>query len=245
MSKKVVYPNTKNVPKRTETLPKILIAIPSNRDLPKEFVARLLPLAAQVGVNNVCFMQNGMINQCRDSIFTHAYKNDYEYIMWLDDDMLMPPDTITRLLAHKKDIVSGLYYNRGDYKPLIYGLDYDDSDDTYSFSQMLEYPDNQLIKVGAVGFGCVLTKVETLTKVWTSDIRGTSGTCFDFIGGVGEDLSFGIRCKELGIETWVDTSLKLGHMGKFTVTETAYLACKDEILQKAKQKEQEQAENKA
>lgn len=240
MSKKhnTVYPNTKNVPKRTETLPRILIAVPSNRDFCKEFVSALLPLVAQVGYNNVIFVQNGMINQCRDSIVIHAFKNKYDYIMWLDDDMLFPRDIITRLLAHKKDIVSGLYYNRANYKPLIYELEHDESDDTFSFEQILEYPDDQLIKVGAIGFGCVLTKVETLVKVWNANIRETTGTCFDFIGGVGEDLSFGIRCKLLGIETWVDTSIKCGHMGKFTVTETAYLACKDQILA-------EQAENKA
>ena len=110
---------------------------------------------------------------------------------------------------------------------MLFDVKYDKDEDVYSLEQTLEYPQNQLMKVAGVGFGCCLTKVSTMKKIWESDIRGSRGTCFDFIGGLGEDLSFAIRCLELGIETWVDTSLKCGHIGKFTVTEEAWLATKD------------------
>lgn len=206
--------------------PKILIGVPSNRDLSKDFVASLLPLAAQVGVNNLVFMQNGMINQCRDSIVRYAADRGYEYIMWLDDDMIVPPDAIAKLLAHKKDIVSGLYFGRGNYLPLMFDIDEEEQDGEtfYEFKNHKEYKDNDLMKVDAIGFGCVLTKVETLVRMWNDERDGIGGTCFDFIGGLGEDLSFGIRCRQCGVETWVDTSIKCGHIGKITVTESMYKA---------------------
>lgn len=186
-----------------------------------------MPLAMQVGYENVLFMQNAMINQCRDAIVKTAIQRGYDYILWLDDDMVFPPDTLTKLLSHNKDICSGLYFGRGNYKPLMFDVKYDKEDDTYSLEQVLEYKQNDLMKVAGVGFGCCLTKVSVLKDIWNADIRGAKGTCFDFIGGLGEDLSFAIRCMELGIETWVDTSVKCGHIGKLTVTEDAWLATKD------------------
>ena len=213
---------------RNRNLPKILIGIPSNRDLPKEMVATLLPLATQVGYENVLFMQNAMINQCRDAIVKVAIERNYDYIMWLDDDMVFPADVITELLKHDKDICSGLYFGRGNYKPLIFDVKHDKTDDTYSLEQLYEYPKNSLMKVAGVGFGCCLTKVSTMRRIWETKIRGAGGTCFDFIGGLGEDLSFAIRCMELGIETWVDTSVKCGHIGKLTVTEDIWLAMKNQ-----------------
>ena len=212
---------------REKDLPKILIGVPSNRDLPKETVACLFHLAEQVGYKNIVFMQNAMINQCRDSIVRTAFQKNYDFIFWMDDDMIVPPDAITKLLSHNKDICSGLYFGRGNYKPLIYDVSHDEADDTYSIQQLTEYQDNELKKVGAVGFGCCLTRVSALKRIWNGDIRGASGTCFDFIGGIGEDISFAIRCLHLGIETWVDTSVKCGHIGKFTVTEDAWKAVKD------------------
>ena len=222
MSKSTYKPRLK-----TGKLPKILIGVPANRDLPKEMVAYLLPLVMQVGIENIVFMTNAMINQCRDAIVKVAFERDYDYVMWIDDDMLIPSDAITKLLSHDKDICSGLYFSRGNYKPLLYNIEYFKDEDKYGYSQLLDYPQDSLIKVGGIGFGCCLTKVSALKKIWAGDIRGASGTCFDFIGGVGEDLSFAIRCHEIGLETWVDTSVKCGHLGKYTVTEEAWLAIRN------------------
>ena len=207
-------------------LPKILIGVPSNRDLCKEFVASLMGLTRTVGIDNIVLMQNGMINQCRDSIVKWAVQKGYEYIFWMDDDMIIPPNAITQLLSHDLDIVSGLYFGRGNYLPLMFDIQEDKEveESFYSFQNHREYKDNDLMNVDAIGFGCVLTKVSALLKVWNDERDGIGGTCFDFIGGLGEDLSFALRCRQCGIETWVDTSIKCGHIGKITVTEDMYKA---------------------
>lgn len=238
--------NAGKMPKMPK-MPKILIGVPSNRDLCKEFIASLLGLLRTVGIDNVVFMQNGMINQCRDSIVKYAVSKGYEYIFWIDDDMIVPPNTIEKLLAHDKDIVAGLYFGRGNYLPVMYDLKreirpeaeepYTFSDYTYEFKNHIEYTDDDLMQVGAVGFGCVLTKVSALVKVWKDERDGIGGTCFDFIGSLGEDLSFGIRCLECGIDTWVDTSIKCGHMGKITVTEDMFKSLA--LAKKPKEEEEE------
>jgi hypothetical protein len=40
-------------------------------------------------------------------------KLDYDYIMWIDSDILFTPDQFARLLSHDKEIVAGLYLMQG------------------------------------------------------------------------------------------------------------------------------------
>ena len=36
-------------------------------------------------------------------------KKDYDYIMWIDSDVIFKPDDFFKLFKHEKDIVSGIY----------------------------------------------------------------------------------------------------------------------------------------
>ena len=47
----------------------------------------------------------------RNRIIEYALENKFDYILMLDSDVIPPKDIIEKLLASKKDIVSGLYYN--------------------------------------------------------------------------------------------------------------------------------------
>ncbi|MBN2036582.1 MAG: hypothetical protein JW768_07545 [Chitinispirillaceae bacterium] len=40
-------------------------------------------------------------------------KIDYDYLMWIDSDILFKPAHFERLLSHEKDIVSGIYLMEG------------------------------------------------------------------------------------------------------------------------------------
>ncbi|MBS3068291.1 hypothetical protein J4450_06300 [Candidatus Micrarchaeota archaeon] len=47
----------------------------------------------------------------RNYIREYVLKNGYDYFMDIDQDVIPPKDVIERMLAHKKDFVSGIYYN--------------------------------------------------------------------------------------------------------------------------------------
>lgn len=47
----------------------------------------------------------------RNKIIDYAIKNNYDYILMMDADVLPPKNIIKELLKNNKDIVSGLYYN--------------------------------------------------------------------------------------------------------------------------------------
>ena len=56
-----------------------------------------------------------------------------------------------------------------------------------------------------MGFGAVLIKAEVLKAIPRPWFFGMEGT--------GEDVSFCYKARKAGFEVWMDTSIKLGHLG--------------------------------
>src|SRR3989338_8075490 len=53
----------------------------------------------------------------RNYIREYVLKNGYDYFMDIDQDVIPPKDVIERMLAHKKDFVTGIYYNYFEQVP--------------------------------------------------------------------------------------------------------------------------------
>ncbi len=47
----------------------------------------------------------------RNLIIKEAREGEYDYLLMLDSDVIVPPDIINRLIKDEKDIVGGVYYN--------------------------------------------------------------------------------------------------------------------------------------
>jgi GT2 family glycosyltransferase len=47
----------------------------------------------------------------RNKILDYAMEKGYDYLLMMDSDVLVPPDILNKLLPHKKDICSGLYFS--------------------------------------------------------------------------------------------------------------------------------------
>lgn len=47
----------------------------------------------------------------RNLILSYAIKKNYDYLLMMDCDVMVPPRIISTLLSHKKEVVSGIYFN--------------------------------------------------------------------------------------------------------------------------------------
>ena len=47
----------------------------------------------------------------RNKIIKYAIEKDYDYLLMMDSDVLVPPDILKKLLNNEKDVCSGLYFN--------------------------------------------------------------------------------------------------------------------------------------
>jgi hypothetical protein len=203
---------------------KTLIAIPSfdmvHTDLMESFTNLIKP--AGTSYTNV---RDTLINESRNIIAANAIKSGFDYVFWIDSDMKIPPDALTRMLAVAEDsgidYLSGLYFTRRPpikpcfFKELWWQKKEDESIDTGS-QFYFDYPEG-LVECAGSGFGCCLTSVELLKAVGDA-----FGAPFAPLDGMGEDVSFCWRVIQLGKKMYVDTTVKCGHVGQFCYDETAY-----------------------
>ena len=86
---------------------KILIGIPS-MDMVSVHFCRSLVTLQKLENCSVSFVIDSLIYSARNEICRQALKDNYDYVLWLDSDMVFPPETIAKLLADGKNIVTGL-----------------------------------------------------------------------------------------------------------------------------------------
>lgn len=188
------------------------------------------------------FLQIGkrmMIHNSRNIAVEWAIANDMDYILWLDDDMVIDKakDLFTTLIKHDKDIVAPLFFQRRPpYLPLLFKRNIYANGIYTTFDNILDYPKNELVKVDGVGFGCALIKIEVFKKLQSPHF--VMGNTF------GEDLYFCNNAINAGFEIYCDTSIQVGHIGDVPISwECTYESHKKAAELFVKQKKEKDFEN--
>ena len=144
---------------------------------------------------------------------------DYDYIMWIDSDMIFSPQHFFKLLKHNKDIVSGLYMmdNNIHYATVeTWDDEFFKKNSTFQFlTRGAVKVKKDLFKVDYTGGGWMLVKkgvFEALKYPWFRpeyieyDIKGKK--IIDF---TSEDVGFCRAAKLEGYNIWIDPSIIVGH----------------------------------
>lgn len=144
----------------------------------------------------------------RQHIINRALEKKYDYLLFLDTDVLPPSDIIPRLLAHNKDIITGIYLGTLNRKgktlqaPVIY--DFSHRKDYFKPIPLNDVLGNNILEIAACGFGCSLISRAVLEKV---KLR------YNKTLGSGEDIPFCRDARELhNFKIYTDTSIKCTHM---------------------------------
>ena len=189
---------------------KILVAVPCSDEIDVGFVQCLLALN-QIGEVRVMLMSGSLIYASREAMSAKAVEEGFDFVMWFDSDMTFPSTVLLDLVAHDKDMVTGICaMRRAPYLPCIY------REVDGKLTSVTEWG-TRLLEVDACGFGVVLVKVEILEKMFEK-----YQTCFQPMYGFGEDISFCKRVKELGYKIYADPNVEIGHIGKTVITKYAY-----------------------
>ncbi len=142
-----------------------------------------------------------------------------DWLLFLDSDMVFPPDTILRLLAAAQAagtrIISGLcvMVTADGPIPTLY-LPADSPTDVTRV--MLDAPDDQIMQVFATGAACLMIHREVLERIRDEAPEGERAFCW-FQEKVintrwcSEDIVFCLRAYELGYTVFVDATLSIGH----------------------------------
>jgi len=148
-------------------------------------------------------------------------KIKYDYLMWIDSDIVFTQKQFVELLDMNKDIASGWYAqpsvaaDGSNFTPITETAEDTTFNQTGSF-QFLTAKDmenkNKAFKADYIGFGWVLIKkgvFEKLEYPWFAPrMRYMENNVQDLCS---EDVAFCIDAKNAGFEIWVDPKCRVGH----------------------------------
>ena len=163
------------------------------------------------GINTIKLRVNGsgreIVGACRELMRKKALEKGYDYLLCVDQDIIIPNDTLKKLLKHKKEIASALCFTRmkkGEWIRTIPAafVQAGDIPGVVTYLPINEALKDQFIEVTAVGFGCILLSRSVLGKIPLT---------YDTQAKCGEDILFCIRAREAGLNIYVDTSVKCKH----------------------------------
>ena len=153
---------------------------------------------------------SGTIDHMRNSIVNSAKEKECSHLLFLDADMIYPPDTIGRLLEHDLDIVGALTFKRyPPFNPVMM------RGEKYKLQYVWPYEEG-LEKVVATGTGCLLIKMGVFDKIEKPWFE------FETIEGkpIGEDVGFCYKAGNAGFDIYVDTTIKTIHICMMGVDES-------------------------
>ena len=156
----------------------------------------------------------------REALTDHALAAGMDMMLMIDDDMLVPVDMFERLYDHNVDIVAPLAFTRNSpHMAVIYncesGSDPVTRNDYFINHYVRNYPENQLVRCDAVGFGFALIKMDVVRRMKKPYFMSTCGT--------GEDILFCYNAQQqAGAKVYMDTATKLGHLTTPIVVDETY-----------------------
>lgn len=225
--------------------PILTIGVPCHRDVDPTWAYMFKLLRVPDGFDGwQLLMPRGMpVDEARNYIVDQMKG---EYLFFLDSDVLPPADAIEKLLAHDKDVVTGLYFQRN---PPFWPHIYKESEAPGRYDSLIYYDEKKneqgerqtLLEVASAGLGCCLIKSSVFDKIGTIE-ENEPKPWFKFTTGWGketresEDHFFFRRCREEGIKIFADTTVVCGHIDRDIVTEKHWLSMREDAFPKNKPK---------
>lgn len=172
------------------------------------------------------FIRGYDVATARNKIAQRAMDLGTDYVLMVDNDVVLPRDILEIMLGEETDVVLGYYAHR-DTDNIYRGstcvckLYQEDGTPYFNYPLESEYTAIELqelsetgewrVQIHGGGMGCAFIK--------TSVFRRLNYPWYDWVnyaddnrGMLSEDLFFCERCREAGIKIYTDTRAACGHM---------------------------------
>ena len=164
----------------------------------------------------------------REVLINYWYdQTDYEWLLWVDSDVVVSEAGFLKLWNHKdkdeRPMVTGVYFTSNepetplmDPRPTIFNFAKRD-DGGIGLLKIHPMPKDKFIKVDAAGMGYILMH-RSVVKRLRDKFEGQRLFAEQGKGDgfIGEDIYFFSLCAQAGIPLWCDTSVTAPHMKRFS-----------------------------
>lgn len=203
---------------------KVLVAVPSGSGyVPLLTVQSLLQLHKPCPCGFIT-VERQRIDKCRNYFSKQCLDGGFDYLLMIDDDNPIPPDTLEKFLEDDKDIVIAPILTRNPNKDgkhdlcAYYSREIKLKDNILRMYDFIEnFKDKgPLHKIDAGGTGCILIKrkvLEELSKKYEYIFEFGDKVVDGQRRTMSEDAEFCERAKDLGFEIWLDERVVPIHFG--------------------------------
>jgi cellulose synthase/poly-beta-1,6-N-acetylglucosamine synthase-like glycosyltransferase len=147
------------------------------------------------------------ITSGRNVIREYALAKGYDYVWFVDTDVIPPKDALTRLLSSGKDINAGICLVSmnvdGSIKAMPNIYRFDGQTNMMAPLQPGSADEKRLEEISAAGFGCVLVSSKALSEVTFRYFAESMA---------GEDIAFFTDAKEKGLNAFADWTVRCAHL---------------------------------
>ena len=203
---------------------RILIAVPTFESIYPDTFKSIYDL--DVSGHDVAFefVRGYDCATARNKIARLSINGNYDYVLMVDNDVVLPKDAIVNLLEAPKDVCLGYYAHRDTDN--IYrgrtcvcklltadGVRYKnyplESEYTAEEISALKEKGEYKVRIHGGGMGCALIKTDVFNRTaypWYDWANYKDG------GMLSEDLYFCENCRKNSIQIYTDTRVNCGHM---------------------------------
>jgi len=201
---------------------KCVVLVPVFGQIEPETEAALRVLATR-GYAVRTLRGSSQIDLARSTLATRAMRDGFAETMWIDADTVFEPDAVDKLRAHGKPLTAGLYMRKG---PKEFAAKFRSPRATFGAL-------GGLLDMVYVGMGFTHVRAEVYERVGAKlpTCRGgydaeTFVPYFlpmlvpegDDLCYLSEDYSFCHRARKAGFQVLADTTIRLGHVGRYVYT---------------------------
>jgi hypothetical protein len=188
---------------------KILIAVPTFENIEPEVFKAIYNLKTEHELS-FDFVKGYDCAVARNEIARRTQQGGYDYVLMVDSDTIIPPDTLDVMLNPPADVVLGVCprKNTKEGKTAIIKLDAPEYHDNYYYNDLPE--GRTLVKGG--GFACALVKAVVFTRLqdpWFQYLIKEDGST------LSEDYYFCQNVRFMGMEIYVEPRVRCGHLARY------------------------------
>ena len=154
------------------------------------------------------------VQHARTLAVTEAIEGGFDKLLFVDSDVILPPDAIPRLLAVDAAIATGWHMKKRSLDGATELYDYDAENMRFVNIDTSEL-NGEVRDVGGCGMGCCMIDIPAITPVydnsWLEYVVYLDGS------RLSEDNNFCLHAAKAGLSIKADTSLRCGHVCKIVL----------------------------
>ena len=203
---------------------KVLIAVPTFESIYPDTFKAIYDLDTTGIDTSFEYVRGYDCATARNKIAKKALDSGTDYVLMVDNDVVLPRTALQNLISHTMDVCLGYYAHRDTdniYRGRTCLCKLHDEWGVVYFNYPLEseYTAKELhdmagagkhvVRIHGGGMGCALIKAEVFRKLkypWYDWVNYDDG------GMLSEDLFFCEGCRKAGIPIYADTRVNCGHM---------------------------------